>query len=77
MWLFKPCCTSLASTWNPLQPSTFSPIHEPFQAFALVGLPTMPQVFVHGELIGGSDIALEMLNDGSLREMYDAGKSQG
>ena len=34
--------------------------------------PTMPQVFVHGELIGGSDIALEMLNDGSLREMYDA-----
>ena len=26
--------------------------------------PTMPQVFVHGELIGGSDIALEMLNDG-------------
>ena len=34
--------------------------------------PTMPQVFVHGELIGGSDIALEMLNDGSLREMFDA-----
>ena len=30
--------------------------------------PTMPQVFVHGELIGGSDIALEMLQDGSLRE---------
>ena len=29
----------------------------------------MPQVFVHGELIGGSDIALEMLNDGSLREV--------
>ena len=38
--------------------------------------PTMPQVFVHGELIGGSDIALEMLNDGSLREMYDAGKAK-
>ena len=36
--------------------------------------PTMPQVFVHGELIGGSDIALEMLNDGSLREMFDAGR---
>jgi glutaredoxin-related protein len=35
----------------------------------------MPQVFVHGELIGGSDIALEMLNDGSLREMFDAGKA--
>jgi len=25
-------------------------------------------------LIGGSDIALEMLNDGSLREMFDAGR---
>ena len=37
--------------------------------------PTMPQVFVHGELIGGSDIALEMLQDGSLREMFDAGRA--
>ena len=36
--------------------------------------PTMPQVFVPGELIGGSDIALEMLQDGSLREMFDAGR---
>jgi len=35
--------------------------------------PTMPQVFVHGELIGGSDIVLEMFEDGSLREMFDAG----
>ena len=38
--------------------------------------PTMPQVFVHGELIGGSDIALEMLQDGSLREMFDAGRAE-
>ena len=37
--------------------------------------PTMPQVFVHGDLIGGSDIALEMLQDGSLREMFDAGRT--
>ena len=37
--------------------------------------PTMPQGYVHGELIGGSDIALEMLQDGSLREMFDAGRS--
>jgi glutaredoxin-related protein len=34
----------------------------------------MPQIFVQGELIGGSDIALEVLNDGSLREMFDAGR---
>jgi monothiol glutaredoxin len=37
--------------------------------------PTMPQIFVNGELIGGSDIVLEMLEDGSLREMFDAGRS--
>jgi monothiol glutaredoxin len=37
--------------------------------------PTMPQIFVHGELIGGSDIALEMLQDGSLREMFDEGRA--
>ena len=36
--------------------------------------PTMPQVFIHGELIGGSDIALEMFQDVSMREMYDAGR---
>jgi glutaredoxin-related protein len=34
----------------------------------------MTQIFVQGELIGGSDIALEMLNDSSLREMLDAGR---
>ena len=36
--------------------------------------PTMPQIYVHGELIGGSDIVLEMLQDGSLKEMFDAGR---
>ena len=39
--------------------------------------PTMPQVFVHGELIGGSDIALEMLENGDLRKMVDDGRSGG
>ena len=34
----------------------------------------MPQVFVQGELIGGSDIALEMFESGELKEMYDAGR---
>jgi monothiol glutaredoxin len=36
--------------------------------------PTMPQVYVHGELIGGSDIVLEMYDSGELKEMYDAGR---
>ena len=34
--------------------------------------PTMPQIYVNGELIGGSDIALEMYEDGSLKEMFVA-----
>ncbi|HIA40455.1 MAG TPA: monothiol glutaredoxin, Grx4 family [Candidatus Poseidoniales archaeon] len=36
--------------------------------------PTMPQIYVHGELIGGSDIAMDMLQDGSLKEMFEAGR---
>lgn len=30
--------------------------------------PTIPQVYVKGELIGGSDILIEMYNSGELRE---------
>ena len=37
--------------------------------------PTMPQIYVQGELIGGSDIVMEMLQDGSLQEMFDEGRS--
>ena len=35
--------------------------------------PTMPQVFVHGELIGGSDIALEMFQSGEMQQMLADG----
>lgn len=34
--------------------------------------PTLPQVWVKGELIGGSDIAMEMLESGELQEMLAA-----
>lgn len=34
--------------------------------------PTHPQVYVKGELIGGSDIALEMYESGELQEMLQA-----
>jgi len=36
--------------------------------------PTMPQIYVHGELIGGSDIALEMFQSGELQQMLQAGE---
>lgn len=36
--------------------------------------PTMPQCFIDGELIGGSDIAFEMFESGELLEMISEGK---
>jgi monothiol glutaredoxin len=30
--------------------------------------PTIPQVYVNGEFIGGSDILIEMYNSGELKE---------
>ena len=33
--------------------------------------PTIPQLFVDGELIGGCDIALEMHNDGTLEPIFN------
>tara|TARA_Y100001970_G_scaffold179896_1_gene219029 strand:- start:4232 stop:4537 length:306 start_codon:yes stop_codon:yes gene_type:complete len=32
--------------------------------------PTIPQLFVNGELIGGCDIALEMHNQGTLKDVF-------
>ena len=33
--------------------------------------PTIPQVFINGELIGGSDIALELYESGDLQNMLN------
>ena len=33
--------------------------------------PTIPQVYVNGEFIGGSDILIEMYNSGELREKLE------
>lgn len=33
--------------------------------------PTIPQVYLKGELIGGSDILIEMYNSGELREKLE------
>ena len=54
------------------RPSTSSRIH----AFArssrqISGWPTIPQVFVKGELIGGADITEELLESGELQQRLD------
>jgi monothiol glutaredoxin len=33
--------------------------------------PTFPQLFVHGDLIGGADIVGEMHKDGSLKKLVE------
>jgi monothiol glutaredoxin len=38
---------------------------------ALSGWPTIPQVFVNGELIGGADITEELLASGALTQKLD------
>jgi monothiol glutaredoxin len=38
---------------------------------AVSGWPTIPQLFVDGELIGGCDIVMEMFESGELAEMLD------
>ena len=39
---------------------------------AVSGWPTIPQVFVKGELIGGADITEELLESGELAQKLDA-----
>jgi monothiol glutaredoxin len=37
----------------------------------LSGWPTIPQVFVHGELVGGADITQELAESGELRTILE------
>ncbi|KAF1691390.1 Grx4 family monothiol glutaredoxin [Pseudoxanthomonas koreensis] len=38
--------------------------------------PTFPQLFLHGELIGGCDITLELLESGELQRLVSEAQSQ-
>jgi len=38
--------------------------------------PTFPQLYIAGELIGGSDILLEMFQNGELQKLIDTVKTQ-
>lgn len=42
----------------------------------LSGWPTIPQLFVNGELVGGSDIVLEMFESGELAQLLGAEQPQ-
>lgn len=45
-------------------------IYERLPAFS--NFPTYPQVFIRGELIGGSDIVEELLNSGELKSLLES-----
>ena len=36
--------------------------------------PTIPQLYVHGEFVGGSDIMMEMFESGELKQLLSAGE---
>ena len=38
--------------------------------------PTFPQLYVKGELIGGSDIVIEMYNSGELKELLESAEEE-
>lgn len=42
---------------------------------AVSDFPTFPQLFIQGEIIGGSDIVEEMYNSGELQPMLEAAQS--
>jgi monothiol glutaredoxin len=47
-----------------------SEIREGIKAFG--NWPTIPQLYVNGELIGGSDIMTELFESGELRQLLDS-----
>lgn len=49
-------------------------IRENLKTFS--GWPTFPQLFIHGELVGGSDIMAELFENGELQRMLAAPASQ-
>ena len=38
--------------------------------------PTFPQLYVKGELVGGSDIMIEMYNSGELKELIEGATAE-
>ena len=50
------------------KPLTCSPTWRFVRASGFSNWPTIPQVYLNGEFLGGSDIMIEMYNSGELRE---------
>lgn len=72
MWILKQCCSNFALSGGEFE--TFDvlsdvEIRQGIKEFS--NWPTIPQVYVKGEFIGGSDILIEMYNAGELKEKLE------
>ena len=73
MWFLCKCCGILASTgydFAHVDVIADYEIREQIKQYSQ--WPTLPQIYVDKEFIGGSDILRQMSTDGSLQEMLNA-----
>jgi monothiol glutaredoxin len=68
------CLTALGVQYSALDILPDPRIRE--ELSGLSGWPTVPQLFVNGELVGGSDIVLEMFESGELAQLLGAEQPQ-
>ncbi len=61
--------TALGMNFEPFDVLSDMDIREGIKDYS--NWPTIPQVYVRGEFIGGSDILIEMYNSGELREKLE------
>jgi monothiol glutaredoxin len=65
--ILKACGVSQITTVNVLEDEA---IRQGIKDYA--SWPTIPQLYVHGEFVGGSDIMMEMYQAGELQELFKA-----
>ncbi|MEY2777164.1 MAG: Grx4 family monothiol glutaredoxin [Pseudomonadota bacterium] len=69
--LLKACGVQQVATVNVLEDDAVRQAVKDFSSW-----PTIPQLYIHGEFIGGSDIMGEMYESGELQQLLGASPSQ-
>jgi len=65
--ILKACGVTAPATVNVLEDEE---VRQGIKAYA--NWPTIPQLYVNGEFVGGSDIMMEMYQSGELQQVIDA-----
>ena len=77
MWFFQPCDHHPRASRSPFE--TVDVLQDPEVRQGIKEYsdwPTIPQLYVKGEFVGGSDIMLEMFQSGELQQLVGAEASQ-